>query len=149
MSRTCLGLCHFGGENMLVSEFARVRQVDNNTITKYISRHSKEFSGHTTRTTHGLELDEIAIELLEKKYLLPKPIEIIEDTESMKKLIAAQEEIIKLKDQINNLTLKLTESKLLEYRIETQNDQIEQLKSELENQPKYKKSIFGFYKKIK
>jgi len=36
-------------------------------------------------------LDDVAVELLEEVYPLPKPIEVVEDTESRAKLIEALE----------------------------------------------------------
>lgn len=45
-------------------------------------------------------LDDIAVELLDKKYPLHKPIQIIEDTDSRNKLLESQRTIIKMQQVI-------------------------------------------------
>lgn len=57
---------------MNISEFAKSRGLQTNTVSKYIREHASEFDGHTQVNGKAVELDDRALELLEKKYPKPK-----------------------------------------------------------------------------
>jgi DNA repair exonuclease SbcCD ATPase subunit len=87
-----------------VKEFAKQRNIDPDTVTAWIRRHP-EVDKDLIR--HGKNIlippYSTALEALEKKYPLPQPIQIIEDTESQKQLIKSQQENIELHKQIEDL----------------------------------------------
>ena len=85
---------------MYLKEFAEQRNVKPNTVAVYMKSHEKEFKGHTWLKNGRKWLDEDAIRLLEQKYPMPLPVQVIEDSEARKQLIEAQQLIIKLQQQL-------------------------------------------------
>ena len=53
------------------------------TVSMYIKGHKELFEGHIVRSGK-IVLDDVAISILENKYLLIKPVEIIKDTTTQK-----------------------------------------------------------------
>ena len=106
-----------------VSEFAASRGVKHTAVAQYIRRHPDEFSGHVELSNNSLCVDSEGLALLEKKYP-PKVIEVIEDVESRKKLIAAQEQIIILQQQVASLQVKLEQANAQAYLLEDREHQI-------------------------
>ena len=144
---------------MTIAEFCEGRNVDAQAIRKYIERHPEDFNGHTGKKGREITLDEIALEILEKKYPLPQLVQIIEDTESLKKLNKLQEEYIKLQNKWNEQSLLIAQAeaqKVLledkELQLQKEQERAEKLEQELarakEENAKYKPSWFGFYKKV-
>ncbi|PHU34084.1 hypothetical protein [Pseudobutyrivibrio ruminis] len=123
---------------MTITEFAESRQVQPQAISRYIGRHPEKFNGHTEKKGKTVELDDIALELLEKKYPMPAPVQIIEDTESRQKLIKAQELIIQLQDKLMDAQSQIAEAEATKILLEDKNAQIE--KYEL-TEANYKKQI--------
>lgn len=115
---------------MTITEFARSRNVQAQTISIYIKRHEKLFKGHTSKAGKTIELDEVALEILDEKYPLPKPVEIIEDTESREKLIKAQELIIQLQDKLNQAQSKIAQAEATQLLLEDRTIQLEKAESE-------------------
>jgi len=91
---------------MNITEFASARNEQSQTISIFIKRHPEQFEGHTRKVGKTVELDEVALEILEKQYPLPRPVQLMNgvDPEEHKavqdKLTAAQEFIIKLQDKM-------------------------------------------------
>ena len=110
---------------MTITEFAESRQVQPQAISRYIGRHPEKFNGHTEKKGKTVELDDIAVELLEKKYPLPAPVQIIEDTESRQKLIKAQELIIQLQGKLMDAQSQIAEAEATKILLEDKNAQIE------------------------
>lgn len=84
-------------------------------------------------------LDDIAVELLDKKYPLSKPIQIIEDTESRNKLLEAQRTIIKMQQVIiemsaekERLAIQAERVRLLEIAEKEKADKIGKLEADIE-----------------
>ena len=142
---------------MKISEFIKGRRVERQALTRYINRHSELFAGHIVKNGKEIELDDVAVEILNNKYPLQQLVQIVEDTESIKKLAAANEKIAKLQEVIGQqkeLLLKAdNQIQLLEYKkdefehykqesnekivnlstdLTEKNSEIEQLKAELE-----------------
>lgn len=115
---------------MNITEFVKGRNVDRNAVCMYIRRHSKEFSGHTKTVGKSVELDEFAIELLEKKYPLPSPVEVVEDKESREKLLKAQEYIIVLQQQLADLKEQAALAEVRQLLIEDRDNRIDTLTAE-------------------
>lgn len=157
---------------MLIIEFAESRNEKPDTIRKYISRHKDEFEGHTSFSGTKMEIDDVAYEMLEKVYPMPKPIQIVEDTESRRKLVQAQELIIRMQMQMMEMQEKVALAEASRALLEDRENQISEMqaeKKELKEQladkekkiederakneilsselGKYYKTIFGFYKK--
>ena len=85
---------------MTITEFCKGRGIDSQAVRKYIERHPEHFTGHTGKTGREITLDDHAIDILEDKYPFPRPVEIIKDTETMEKLLKAQETIIQLQARL-------------------------------------------------
>lgn len=88
---------------MTITEFANSRGVQSQTVSIYINRHEEMFSGHTKRAGKTVELDEEALEILDKQYPLPKMVEIIEDKESREELIKTQKALIQTQRKMEEL----------------------------------------------
>lgn len=91
---------------MNITEFASARNEQSQTISIFIKRHPEQFEGHTRKVGKTVELDEVALEILEKQYPLPRPVQLLNgvDPEEHKavqdKLTAAQDFIIKLQNKM-------------------------------------------------
>lgn len=119
---------------ILLTEFATGRNERADTIRKYISRHKNEFEGHCSFSGPKMELDDAAVELLDKVYPLPKPIEIIEDTESRKELLKAQKLIIQLQQKISDQSMALAQAEATKLLLEDKEEQLKEKKDEIEEQ---------------
>lgn len=62
---------------MNLTEFAESREIRINALSNYISRHPDLFKNHVKRIGKTVELDEDAIKILNTKYPVPKPVQII------------------------------------------------------------------------
>lgn len=113
-------------KTLKIKDFIQGRSVSYQTIRKYITNHPELFAGHIGKK-NNIELDDVAIDLLEQKYPLSKPVELIEDTENLKKLMQAQELIIHLQKELNEKTEQLLESKKHEYLLEAKYEQVKEL----------------------
>ena len=104
---------------MLVSitDFASERGVDRDTVNAYLRKHP-EIKEETRRDGKNVVIDtnSKAYELLDKQYPLPSPVEIVEDTESRKQMIQAQQLIIQLQQQIVDMQQQLLHSAEIEAR---------------------------------
>lgn len=110
---------------MTVTEFLEGRTVERQAVTRYIERHSDEFQGHTSKKGREIELDEVAVGILEKKYPLQSLVEVIEDKESRQKLIKAQEYIIQLQEKINEQSLAIAKAESIQLLLEDKQHQLE------------------------
>ena len=96
---------------MKIQEFVEGRNINAGTVRKYIQRNPDKFNGHIGRP-NNINLDEIAIQLLEEKYPFPQPIEVIQDTAAIKDL---QEELIEVNRKLRDLYEENRE--LMQYEI--------------------------------
>lgn len=71
---------------MKLADFAEARGKKLDTIGQYIRRHAEQFKGHTWTEGNVLHLDDEGERLLNEKYPLPRPVEIVEDVETIKEL---------------------------------------------------------------
>lgn len=89
---------------MNISDFARARNVEPQTVSRYIKRHP-EIEKLTIKNGKKVELTAEAEELLDEIYPLPRPVEIVqgvpekEHRELLNKYAQAQEIIIKLQEE--------------------------------------------------
>lgn len=128
-----------------VSDFADSRGAKRDTVTTYIRRKAEEFEGHTEQKKDGLYFDDIAMGILDKRYPLPQPVEVVKDTRSLELLVAEQaktaklqEELMALQKQMSEAQLKLTkvesEKLLLEDRTQRYEAESKELQKKLDSQ---------------
>lgn len=123
---------------MTITEFARSRNEQVNTVSKYIREHP-EFEGHIKQKGKQKILDDKALELLDVKYPLPKPVTIIngipedehykalqEKDEQIQKL---QQAIIELQKHQSDMALEIGELRAQALLIEDKQRQIDELKN--------------------
>ena len=89
---------------MTITEFANIRKIQSQTISKYIKRHQEQFP-ELKKKGRTIELTEEAIKILEEKYPMPKPQTIMRGI-SHQKYEKILEENIVLKNEINELKQK-------------------------------------------
>lgn len=92
---------------MKIVDFAKQRGADPDTITRYIKRHPELFEGHLSFDGNKMVVDDIAVKILEEKYPLPAPVEIIKDTRSQELLIQEQQKVAALQEQLMALREQL------------------------------------------
>ena len=113
-----------GGET--VTEFARERNTEPQTVTHYMSRHGLEYD-------RSKGLTEAQEQYLSEQYPLPKEevVRVIEDTESLRKYTEAVEKIAELEAEKGKLTAQVARLELMEEQreslIETNKEQSEEL----------------------
>ncbi len=123
---------------MRIVDFAKARNLENQAVTRYINRHREIFDGHISKEGRQIVLDEIALSVLEEKYPLPKPVQVLEDTAARKQLIEAQEMIIKLQQQLVEAAPKIAMAEHNQFLISQIQQENEELKSENEELKKLK-----------
>lgn len=111
-----------------LSSFAKSREVSADTVATYIRRHKKMFEGMTERQGNKMFLDDRALELLEEVYPLPKPIQVIEDTESRQRLIEAQAYIIKLQEKMTEQAQLIAKAEGVQLLLEDKTAELAELK---------------------
>lgn len=119
-------------KTMTITEFCKSRNVDAQAIRKYIERHPVDFTGHTGKKGRAITLDNYAIKILEEKYPLPSPVEIIEDKETRLKLIQAQERIIQLQNKLQEQTTVIAQAESIKLLLQDRDQQIQELKTQLQ-----------------
>lgn len=84
-----------------ITDFASNRGHDRDTVNAYIRNHP-EIQKETVKKgkSRYIDTETKAYQLLDKKYPLPKPVEVIEDTEARRQLVEAQQLIIRLQQQL-------------------------------------------------
>lgn len=88
---------------MKIKDFVKERNISYDTVRRYIVRNENIFRGHVG-IRGKIDLDDFAVELLNQKYPLKKPVEIIQDDMAARQqLIKAQETIIDLQEHINHM----------------------------------------------
>ena len=125
-----------------LADFAAERHVDRNVLTQYVRYHPEIFDGHTTEYKRSLYGDDEAMKALDKKYPLPKPVEVIKDPEAdelRKQVINLQEQLLASQKQVIALTEKAVQAEsaqaLLadrEKQLDAQISRVTRLEEELE-----------------
>ncbi len=109
-----------------ITEFSEQRNEDRDTVNAYIRKHpeiQKDVSKKGKNTVIDTASDGYA--LLDKQYPLPKPIEVIEDTESRAKLIKTQELVIQLQDKLNRAQMQIAQAEATKILLEDKETQLE------------------------
>lgn len=123
---------------MFLKDFAEMRGVKPDTVATYIRRHP-EIAALTSTEGYHMVLSEEAIDILDKKYPMPKPVQVIQDTESLKKLNDAQEFIIKLQEKMmqmaeenSRLAIQAEKVLMLEAAEQEKADRISKLEADID-----------------
>lgn len=138
---------------MTITEFAKAHHVQSQTISIFIKRHEDLFEGHTKRVGKTIELDEEALKVLDEKYPLPKPVEVIEDIETIKELAATrkeladtrkiliekEEKISELQEQLLVASRQIVQAEAMQLLVE---DKKEQLQKEMEKSAKLHEELY-------
>lgn len=117
---------------MKVTEFLKGRRVERQAVTRYINRHNDFFESHIKKVGKEIDLDDEAVEELDLIYPLEKPVEIVTDVETMKKLQVAMETIVKLQGQLNVMDKQIAESQATQLLLESAENQLSETKTKLE-----------------
>lgn len=115
---------------MEIKEFIEGRNVEYTAVYQYIKRNPK-FKGHIGKKGK-IVLDEYAVELLNEKYPLPQPIEMVQDPELLRKYNAVLEQLTMVQQQLVEAAPKIAAAEYREQLIDNQQKQIEELEKELE-----------------
>lgn len=143
---------------MKIKEFAESRGVEKDTVLRYIKRHPEAFDGHTRLSGNRLEVDAAALEILEKQYPLPRPVEIIEDVATIRELAETRKQLIELQGKYNEACCRLAQAEATQILLDDRTAQLqreqeradrEQIRADQSEQElkKYRKTLFGLYKK--
>lgn len=123
---------------MFLKDFAEMRGVKPDTVATYIRRHP-EIATLTSTEGYHMVLSDEAVEILDKKYPMPKPVQVVQDTESLKKLAEAQQFIINLQEKMiqmaeenSKLALQAERVLMLEASEQEKAETIGKLEAELE-----------------
>ena len=115
-------------DTVKLADFIKKRNVEGTTVTAYVRRHPELFEGHTKVKGKFMYIDDEAEKLLDEKYPLPKPVEVIEDKESRDKLLKAQEYIIKLQQQLNQQATQIAQAEAQKVLLEDKERQLAEIK---------------------
>ena len=131
---------------MYLRDFADQRGVKPDTVAAYIREHEAEFAGCTWMEGKQKVLDDSAVELLDKKYPLPKPAYVVQDTEAREALAVAlrdlaearkiqgaiYEQLLAAKDENLKLTMQAAKVPLLEAAASNREDRIQEMAAALQ-----------------
>lgn len=133
-----------------ITEFAEMRGQDRDTINAYIRKHP-EIKSYTIREGKNVLIDTECegYALLDKKYPFPEPIQIIEDTESQKKLIQAQEMIIMLQSKITEQAEQIAQSRGQELLLIDKEQQLERAYQETDKLDQRNQSLENEIKELR
>ena len=124
---------------MTISEFAESRNVQSQAVNRYVLRHSEEFSGHTQKVGKNIELDDEAVRILDEKYPLPKPVQLVEGVPTedylavQKELNAAKNTIIGLQNKLTDYSMKIASAEAIHLRLEDKEKELQSVKTDLKN----------------
>lgn len=128
---------------MKLVDFCSSRNIQTQTVGKYIERHPEIFTGHISKDGKLIVLDEIAEKILAEKYQA-KPIPISEEeTRLLKKIEDSQNFIIHLQQEIIQKDKILLETQNNLAVLEYKNQELEELK---EDNKKLGNSVFDLEK---
>ena len=120
-----------------INDFAASHGVKANAVRQYIYRHPEiqaliqEAGEGEQQNGVSMILGDEAIELLEKKYPNPRPVEVVEDVETHRKLEAALAEINRLQKENADTRIALTKAQGELAAIEDKSSRLEAEKDKL------------------
>lgn len=113
---------------MYLTDFAEQRGQKPDTVAKYIRDHAAEFEGHTSMDGKQKVLDEVAVELLGKKYPLPQQTVIYQNEEYIREL---EKTLAKAALDCKKYLEELREADELKYKIGTVKTQMALLEADI------------------
>ena len=116
---------------MILIEFAKSRNEKPDTIRKYINRHPEQFAGHISKSGNKMELDSVAQELLEEVYPLPRPVEVIVETESREELIRMQKLLIQAQQEMMRMQTLVAQAEAQKILLEDKESQLNEAREEI------------------
>ena len=117
-----------------LADFAANRGIDRNAVTQYVRYHPEIFSEHIVEYKRSLYGDKTAMKALDKKYPLPKPVEIIKDPEAdelRRQVIKLQEKQLAYQEQIIALNERAIKAESAQALLEDKNRQIDQQEAQI------------------
>lgn len=158
-------------ELITLKDFAKDQNISYEAVRKQVVRYAEELSGHIVKRNRTQYIDDYAIKFLKEKRrespIIVQNIDQAEEIEDLKsqveslrgQLMTAQNELLKAKDQIIGLqeeSKELLEDKakynLLLEDSTAKEEQLKELTKERDEArteaQSFKKSIFGFYRKV-
>lgn len=120
-----------------ITDFAKERNVDRDTVNAYLNNHA-EIKNYTKLVGKNrvIDTDTDAYKMLDKKYPLPKLVQVVEDTESKQKLAEKQEELSKALKDNADLQAKLGLAMAQVAQLATMQQLLEDKTKELANNQK-------------
>ena len=88
---------------MKLKDFAKEHNLDNQTVSRYINRHKELFNQHAIKEGQNIILDDVALEILGKKYPFPEPV-VVQDQAAREKLLEVTEKYAAAMEKITLLT---------------------------------------------
>lgn len=132
---------------MNITEFASARNEQSQTISIFIKRHPEQFEGHTRKVGKTVELDEVALEILEKQYPLPRPVQLINGVDPeehkavMEELNKAQRTIIGLQSKITDYSLQIAKAEATQLLLEDKDKELQSVKTDLKREGEEKNAL--------
>lgn len=120
-----------------ISDFATERGVDRGSVNAWIRNHP-EVNKVCVKQGKEKVIDTFSDEykLLEEQYPLPKPIEIIEDTESRNELLKTQKMVIQLQAQLAQASQQAALAQANQLLLEDKEKQLAKAESKLDEREK-------------
>ena len=131
---------------MNISEFARSRGEEPQTVRHYINDHP-EIKKHTRKNGKSVELDEEAIELLDKVYPLPRPVQLVNGVDPdehkavMDELKNAHKTIIGLQSKITDYSMQIAKAEATQLLLEDKEKELQSVKTDLKREGEEKNSL--------
>lgn len=125
---------------MTLREFASGRGVEYNTLVQWLYRNPQiREKIRKEGRSYVVEPEEEVYKVLEEKYPLLKPVEIVHDEEAREDLAQANRKIIDLYEKITELTKIAAQYETMQLAIEQKDGDLEKIKLELEAEREGKK----------
>ena len=120
---------------MKIQEFVKGRNISYAAVFQYIKRHSDLFDGHIGKS-NNIVLDDTALQILDERYPLAQPVQVVQDVEARERIAELQEKYIflleensRLTQENANLMLEHHKNMLLEEELEAQQKELQELRS--------------------
>ncbi len=116
-----------------LSDFAKERDVPNNTIVKYITRHMEDFKEHIDYdavNNNAMYLDDEAVSMLSKKYRLTT--QIITDNDLYERMMKLTEIVVQMHEERNERLMIEEKNVTLENKVIELTEELKKANAERE-----------------
>lgn len=114
---------------MTVLDFCTQRNIQTQTVLKYIQRNPEIFEGHTSKKGQQMEIDDAAFLVLDEKYPIPPEVIPAPNLELLAELDKAKTMIIKLHEEAAAREKLLAKAELDKIMLEERSIQLLEAKS--------------------